>query len=500
MYAFSNSNRIYTLIFLCLCAAFLLAPTVANASDGYWSTQEKRFISQSEATNRVNRMLSQATSYPSGSTLSTTSSAPTVSKNPTGGLSASTNQVLRTMGQPSGFSSTSNFSLNSAKTALKSCVRSPSCAGRALGGGAIIYEGIQGWKDVYDFTLGDDNQIYKPSPNDEEFPADGEKEVYVPPYSGTEPYVTSNPDSIRVGRNSAHNYPVPSANVLVEEIGDGAFVLKLSCPRIQYNTTRVFVGWLSNTRKCQFSSSGNTPESNKPKPLVPASPSELDNSIDEGYEPAASDAPIVLLSDTAPATIELSTPAPVELSPETKTITDSNGQTSTAVTNRTITYNVTNNNTATPSISSTITETTNTYDQNSNLVNTSTSTKTDAGVQHEAPAPSAPLELDFELPSFCSWASIVCDWIGWTKEGIEGEEPDLINLISEFEPYEHEYNSSIGSGSCPAPMSLNLGIINRTVEVSYQPFCDFLDMIRPLVIAGAWLLSAFMYVGVLRRG
>lgn len=185
----------------------------------------------------------------------------------------------------------------------------------------------------------------------------------------------------------------------------------------------------------------------------------------------------------------------VQLPSTSTTSTNSLGQTETTVSNTTVNYNVTNNDTTNPIINSNTTTTTNTYDGTGNLTNTSTSVTTENGVNSGSVSAEA-----FELPSFCSWASIVCDWINWTKEPLSDDEPDLAALISEFEPDEDGYSSGIGSGSCPAPMSLNLGIVNRVVEVSYQPFCDFLEMIRPLVIAGAWLISAFMYVGVLRRG
>lgn len=490
MHVIQYSNRIYTFVFLCLCAAFFLAPTLANANE-YWSTYEKRMISQSEVSNRVNRMLSQATSMPSNATLSTVPSAPTITKNAAGGLSATTNNILKTLDQPSTFNSTLNNSVGAAQTALKSCIRSPVCATRALGAGGVIYEGIQGWKEVYGLLLGENGGIL----------VEKTVPVIAPP---------TTPDGATcqlsgVGNFSScesgfHHYnqqcqvadppwicpvslePRPSGDGYIIKRSDGGTAANLyyisnACPSGSNNS---YYG-------CQTSETTREP----------LTESYLDDSL-ENYEPDVTDAPIVLLSGE-PETISLTTPEPANLPATTTTSTDSQGKTTTTIKNAVITYNILNNNSSSPSIESTITETSNTYDETANLVESMTSTTTNNAVAPD-PFVQSPPSVGVEIPPFCTWASIVCDWIGWTKEGIEGEEPDLINLISEFEPDESQYNSGIGSGSCPAPMSLNIGIINRTVEVSYQPFCDFLDMIRPLVIAGAWLLSAFMYVGVLRRG
>ncbi|AXH73050.1 MAG: 50-kDa virion protein [Inoviridae sp.] len=477
MYVISNVPRVYIAVIFFLCLASFSTATLG--ADGYWSTNERRFVPQSEVNRNVQRILDSSVRKPTGSTLGASPTSPTVTKNPAGGLSSTTQNTIKTMGHPSTFNSTLNNSVSSARTALKSCVRSPACAGRALGGGAIIYEGIKAWKDVYEIVYDDtDNSFNQLDPK---------------------PYQYS-PEQL------------PSGSITTtdcRDVGVGSCVLVFKARQfgndptrdIGCNTSRpdaTFLGSVWSNSPCVYyphSLGGDVPY--PPENIKPISLSDLDNMIDDGYEPAVSDAPIVLLSDN-PESISLSTPPPVDLPSTTTTSTNSSGQTTTSVTNNTINYNVTNNNTSSPSINSSTSSTTITYDNNSNVVDTSTSTTTENGVQPDV-SPSAP-PIEFELPSFCSWASIVCDWIGWTKEGVEGEEPDLINLISEFEPDEGEYISSIGAGSCPAPMSIYLSLIKQTVEVSYQPFCDFLEMIRPLVIAGAWLLSAFMYVGVLRRG
>lgn len=47
-------------------------------------------------------------------------------------------------------------------------------------------------------------------------------------------------------------------------------------------------------------------------------------------------------------------------------------------------------------------------------------------------------------------------------------------------------------GTCPAPLQLNL--LGNTVDISWQVFCDIAVLIRPLIIAGAYLGVMFMFV------
>ncbi|MEF3074886.1 virulence factor TspB C-terminal domain-related protein [Methylobacter sp. Wu1] len=50
-----------------------------------------------------------------------------------------------------------------------------------------------------------------------------------------------------------------------------------------------------------------------------------------------------------------------------------------------------------------------------------------------------------------------------------------------------------GSGSCPAPGTINLH--GSTVEISYQPYCDIASAIRPIVIALAFMSAAYIVFG-----
>jgi hypothetical protein len=50
-------------------------------------------------------------------------------------------------------------------------------------------------------------------------------------------------------------------------------------------------------------------------------------------------------------------------------------------------------------------------------------------------------------------------------------------------------NSSWGSGSCPSPKQLNL-LISGGKSWSYQPVCDFMGYMRPVLISFGWLIAA----------
>lgn len=45
-------------------------------------------------------------------------------------------------------------------------------------------------------------------------------------------------------------------------------------------------------------------------------------------------------------------------------------------------------------------------------------------------------------------------------------------------------------GQCPAPRVVALGAFGR-FEFSYEPMCDFARMLRPVMILGAMIMTAF---------
>ncbi|MEQ1113163.1 virulence factor TspB C-terminal domain-related protein [Acinetobacter johnsonii] len=89
-----------------------------------------------------------------------------------------------------------------------------------------------------------------------------------------------------------------------------------------------------------------------------------------------------------------------------------------------------------------------------------------------------------ELPAFCDWAAIVCDWIKWTKE--EPDQPEEPKPVFEeinvpFTPF------SIAKFNAQCPPDENLSLTLMEQEMSFvfpmKPFCDFFSGIKPFVIA-----------------
>ena len=89
-----------------------------------------------------------------------------------------------------------------------------------------------------------------------------------------------------------------------------------------------------------------------------------------------------------------------------------------------------------------------------------------------------------ELPAFCDWAAIVCDWIGWTKE--QPDEPEELKPVFEeinvpFTPF----SIANFNAQCPPDEQLSLTLMEQEMSFVFpmKPFCDFFSGIKPFVIA-----------------
>lgn len=77
----------------------------------------------------------------------------------------------------------------------------------------------------------------------------------------------------------------------------------------------------------------------------------------------------------------------------------------------------------------------------------------------------------------------------------------VIGDVPEFEPLETKEidMSSIvlrelpSDNSCPAPLYFTVG--GKTIPISFEPICEYASAFKPLVIAVAWLSTAFIIVG-----
>lgn len=117
----------------------------------------------------------------------------------------------------------------------------------------------------------------------------------------------------------------------------------------------------------------------------------------------------------------------------------------------------------------------------------------DTGNQGGEPQPGTSGQ-PFELPAFCSWASVVCSAIEWFQDDEDtgtDTPPDFIEPSLDV-----TWESGFGSGSCPAPVQFE--VMGGEVVIPFDFLCDVAVYIRPVVLAAAALL-ALMIIGGYRR-
>ncbi len=102
-----------------------------------------------------------------------------------------------------------------------------------------------------------------------------------------------------------------------------------------------------------------------------------------------------------------------------------------------------------------------------------------------------------ELPAFCEWAGIVCDFIEWYKTQPEDDSPELPEHELEKKEIDKDL-LNVGGSSCPQDLTVNwtglpFGItINESIEM--QPYCNELEPLKYVFILITTCLCAFMFV------
>lgn len=268
--------------------------------------------------------------------------------------------------------------------------------------------------------------------------------------------------------------------------------------RTDYTPTRNLVGYTQN--QCWYGSSETYPPPDPDwanGPPTPVSPQDIQDTVDNSYNPHPSDYPTIVSEPSMMPTESTVEPIPRLNFPSVQTTyTDlDTGQTTVTETNIWHDYAIHNNGSSQPKIEEHQTEQKDTFKDG---VKTGTSTTTSSsgvatgGASAPAPAP------ELELPPFCAWAGIVCDWIGWTQEPIE-DDLDLAALIND-EDYERSYSIIFGDNACPAPIEINVIFLNQTVQLSYEPACQLAVYAKPFVLISAYIFAIFITLGVVRNG
>lgn len=283
--------------------------------------------------------------------------------------------------------------------------------------------------------------------------------------------------------------------------------------------------YTKGTNRYLTSSGGNSAASGfceyatSPKEYTYKAATQTDRNIfEKKYNPAASDfdALDIYLSmgdengnEFDLTGVELSEPE-VTKQPSSTTETVQSGNSTTVTTTQPSLSLQIGSEQGTLELSLSVTETVDNYDgANLTSSNTTTTTKTSSDKASypqvatgggSGSSPDSP-PFDFELPSFCEWAVAVCDWFGWTQEPLDEDDPVFADLIENQEDVIEDYDFNFSaSAQCPQPISINLPVVNKSVEIKYDLLCSYVEMINPIIITAAWILAAFIYLGVLRRG
>lgn len=135
----------------------------------------------------------------------------------------------------------------------------------------------------------------------------------------------------------------------------------------------------------------------------------------------------------------------------------------------------------------------------------------------------------FELPKFCEWAPAVCDfftvqkqdnkeikenqkediaqnksffdkvsdWFDWSKQN-DDLPPDEKPQINDLPIPDLKEDAIRWSAQCPADVQvpINLQGVSSTITFSWSPWCQLLDMIKPAIIASAYIGAAFIVLGL----
>lgn len=138
--------------------------------------------------------------------------------------------------------------------------------------------------------------------------------------------------------------------------------------------------------------------------------------------------------------------------------------------------------------------------------NTATNTKeteatTQSGTGTKKDEKDKDKEKDKELPTFCNWAGVVCDFIDWVKEPPPSDEPPKqvpkatisdVGDLGSVDRYRQRINFD---GQCPTgTLSFEVKSVAYSYQIPYHHFCSLLEQLRPWLLAFTYLSTAFFVV------
>lgn len=82
---------------------------------------------------------------------------------------------------------------------------------------------------------------------------------------------------------------------------------------------------------------------------------------------------------------------------------------------------------------------------------------------------------------------------------MEKGEPDELDLETRSNGSMVSPVSVGGAGHCMADKTLAMATMGRSITFTYKPICDLASMVRPLILALAWLLAGWIMVGAVKE-
>lgn len=178
------------------------------------------------------------------------------------------------------------------------------------------------------------------------------------------------------------------------------------------------------------------------------------------------------------------------------TTTNQDGSTSAVETTTTIQPQIVNNN---GDLAVNYTDTTNTTEYNDgNLTNNTTNTTV---INNENSTGQTSEKIDCDLtPTLCDIQQKQLDKQTELNEFIKQPfDRDVPLPTISNRDFKTDFNVNLGAETCPQPYDMNLNFFGH-ISFSFEPFCEISRMIKALLLASAAIFSAYILLGVVKRG
>lgn len=235
--------------------------------------------------------------------------------------------------------------------------------------------------------------------------------------------------------------------------------------------------------------------------LSPFPPDQLDDAVDNSYNPDPSD-----FDNLTPYMFPQSytqNPIPTVFLP-TVTTTQSNTAGDTTTTNTTTKIDFTvDNSKPIPEVETKVTDDTESFTNGQPSGSSSTSTTNRPNDNPKAPPDTSTGggSAQFpEIPTDCDFMPTVCAFLDWFKDSDLDEDPDLTQIMKEDAEFEQTRTISFGSKQCPPPYTMAITSLGMSAELKFDFFCQFAEYAKFLVMAASYIFAIYISLGVSRNG